>query len=192
MIPLTLTSGDWIAICSIATVVILAFLGLLGRIIFKWGALDKGISGIEDSINKGISNLDKKFDKLDDKFDRYVIQPLVVGKSPSTLTDLGRKIFNRPKIQEFVKNNIEEIFLKMGETKYESAYQAQEKLFEVVATYKTGRYQINLENEAFEAGQHIDILMKVIAIGIRDQVFSKLGLKVEDIDNSAPSAAKTP
>jgi hypothetical protein len=75
----------------------------------------------------------------------------------------------------------------MQQTPYESAYQAQEALFSVVDSYKTGSYKINLENEAFETGQHIDILMKVIAIGIRDDVFSKLNLKVENIDNSKPT-----
>jgi hypothetical protein len=79
----------------------------------------------------------------------------------------------------------------MKAVKYESAYQAQEKLFDVVDSFKTGRYKINLENEAFETGQHIDILMKVIAIGIRDEIFARLGLKVEDIDNSKPTEAKT-
>ncbi|HUX56013.1 MAG TPA: hypothetical protein VMV77_03500 [Bacteroidales bacterium] len=187
-----LTSGDWIAICSIGTVVILAFLGLLGKIIFKWGALDKGITSLEGVLDKGITSLDRKFDKLDEKFDKFILQPLATNKSPLNLTEPGRKIFIRLKIQEFVKDNTEEIFLKMKETKYESAYQAQEKLFEVVDSYKTGRYQINLENEAFETGQHIDILMKVIAIGIRNEIFAKLGLKVEDIDNSKPTETKTP
>lgn len=187
-----LTSGNLIAIGSIVTVVILALLGLLGKILYKGGVLDKGISSLEVALDKGISNLDKKFDKLDEKFDKFILQPLATNKSPLNLTELGRKIFIRLKIQEFVKDNTEEIFLKMKETKYESAYQAQEKLFEVVDSYKTGRYQINLENEAFETGQHIDILMKVIAIGIRNEIFAKLGLKVEDIDNSKPTETKTP
>lgn len=64
-------------------------------------------------------------------------------------------------------------------------------LFEVVDKFKTERYKINLENEAFETGQHIDILMKVIAIGIRDEVFARLGLKVDEIDNSKPIEAKS-
>lgn len=187
-----LTSGNLIAIGSIVTVVILALLGLLGKILYKGGVLDKGISSLEVALDKGISNLDRKFDKLDEKFDKFILQPLATNKSPLNLTEPGRKIFIRLKIQEFVKDNTEEIFLKMKETKYESAYQAQEKLFEVVDSYKTGRYQINLENEAFETGQHIDILMKVIAIGIRNEIFAKLGLKVEDIDNSKPTETKTP
>lgn len=187
-----LTSGNLIAIGSIVTVVILALLGLLGKILYKGGVLDKGISSLEVALDKGISNLDRKFDKLDEKFDKFILQPLATNKSPLNLTEPGRKIFIRLKIQEFVKDNTEEIFLKMKETKYESAYQAQEKLFEVVDSYKTGRYQINLENEPFETGQHIDILMKVIAIGIRNEIFAKLGLKVEDIDNSKPTETKTP
>ena len=191
MILCEFTSGNLIALCSIITVVILALLGLLGKILYKGGVLDKGISSLEASLDKGISTIDKRFDKLDEKFDKYILQPLATSKSPLNLTEPGRKIFERPKIQEFVKDNTEEIFLKMQEIKFESAYQAQEKLFEVVDVYKTGRYKINLENEAFETGQHIDILMKVIAIGIRNDIFSRLGLKVEDIDNSKPTEIKT-
>jgi len=191
MIQCVLTPGNWISIISIGTVIILAFLGLLGRILYKGGVLEKGLSNLEVNFEKGFSNLYRKFDKLDEKFDKYILEPLANSKSPMNLTKEGQKIFNRPKIQEFVTDNIEEILKKMEEVSYESAYQAQERLFNIVDSYKTGRYQINLENEAFETGQHIDILMKVIAIGIRDKVFARLRLKVEDIDNSAPLKDQT-
>ena len=186
MILSVLTSGDKIAIISIGSFVLLAFLGFMGKIIYKWGCLDKGVANLESALDKGISSLDKKFDKLDEKFDKFILKPLATGRSPLNLTTEGRKIFARPKIQEFVKANTEEIFLKMNEISYESAYQAQEELFKIVDLYKNGRYKINLENEAFETGLHIDILMKVIAIGIRNEIFSRLKLKIEDIDRSDP------
>ena len=182
MILGTLTSGDWIAIGSICVALMLTLLGFLGRIIYKWGTMDKEIQGLDN----GIKNIDKKFDRLDEKFDKYILQPLASSRSPLTLTDTGQAIFNRPKIQEFVKAKTNEVIEQMKKTPFGSAYQAQEKLFEVVDSYKTGDYKINLENEAFEAGQHIDILMKVIAIGIRDEVFSALLLSVEDIDKTEP------
>jgi len=176
MIIDTLTTGNWIAIISIVTIVILAFLGLLGTIIYRQGSLDKGVA-----------NLDRKFDKLDEKFDKFIIQPLANNKSPLKLTESGLNIFNRPKIQQFVKANLEEITLKMRSNTYDSAYQAQEKLFAIVNSYQTEKYKINLENEAFETGLHIDILMKIIAIGIRDEIFAKLNVKIEYINNGDSS-----
>jgi c-di-AMP phosphodiesterase-like protein len=180
MILGVLTSGNWLTLIAIIVPTAIIILTI-------WSNLKHWQVGIDTSI-KYLTN---RVEKLDEKFDTYVLIPLANSKSPSNLTDLGRKIFNRPKIQEFVKDNTEEIFSKMKAVKYESAYQAQEKLFDVVDSFKTGRYKINLENEAFETGQHIDILMKVIAIGIRDEIFARLGLKVEDIDNSKPTEAKT-
>jgi hypothetical protein len=175
-----LTLTNWI---SIGAIVITIVIGLLAF----WSSLRYWQGRTEACL----THLGERIKTLDEKFDKYVLQPLATSKSPLNLTDMGRKIFNRPKIQEFVKDNTEEIISKMKETKFDSAYQAQEMLFEIVDKFKTERYKINLENEAFETGQHIDILMKVIAIGIRDEVFARLSLKVDDIDNSKPTDAKS-
>lgn len=175
-----LTLTNWI---SIGAIVISIIIGLLAF----WSSLRYWQGRTEACL----THLSERIKTLDEKFDKYVLQPLATSKSPLNLTDLGKSIFTRPKIQEFVKENIEEIALKMKEVKYDSAYQAQEMLFDVVDRFKTERYKINLENEAFETGQHIDILMKVIAIGIRDDIFARLGLKVDDIDNSKPTEAKS-
>ena len=147
---------------------------MIGRILYKQGFIDKGIFG-----------LDKKVDRLDDKFDQYILKPFTQTKSPISLTPEGLEMFNSSIIQEFVEANFEEIFLKMKKKTYGSAYHAQENLFAIVGSYKTGKDKINLENEAFEKGQHIDILMKIIAIGIRDKIFAKLGLNVEEINNKS-------
>ena len=180
MIPGALTSANWISIIAIVVPLIILFLAFWSNLRYWQGRTETSIVHLGDRIKT-----------LNEKLDKYVLQPLANSKSPLNLTELGRKIFNRPKIQEFVTDNTEEIFLKMKETKFDSAYQAQEMLFDVVDKYKAERYKINLENEAFETGQHIDILMKVIAIGIRDKIFARLGLKVDDIDNSKPTAEKT-
>jgi hypothetical protein len=173
---LTLNAGNWIAIASIAVVIIITFLGFLGKIIYDQG-----------SLNTGFKMLDVKIDKLDKKFDEFILKPFATSKSPLTLTDKGNEIFNRPKIQEFVKANKNDIISKMKALNYDSAYKAQEKLFTIVDSYKGGNYKINLENEAFETGQNIDIIMRIISIGIRNDVFNQLEMKVEDIDNSDPT-----
>ena len=178
-IMLTLNAGNWIAIISIAVVIVIAFLGLLGNMLYRQGGLDKGLAMLDGKI----SNLDKKFDE-------FILRPFATSKSPLTLTDKGNEIFNRPKIQEFVKASTFDIVSKMKLLKYDSAYKAQEQLFSIVDSYKEGNYKINLENEAFETGQNIDTVMRIIAIGIRNDVFDQLNMKVEDIDNSDPAKKK--
>jgi hypothetical protein len=179
MIPCVLTPGNWIAIVAVAFTVLIALLSCWST--FKhW----------QGKIDTGIDHLGQQIKTLDEKFDKYVLRPLATSKSPLTLTEAGRKIIERPKVQEFIKNTFEQVMMHMNSSKFDSAYQAQEKLFSVMNDFKEGAYKINLENEAFETGQHIDILMKVIAIGIRDEVFARLNLKVEDIDNSEPKIEK--
>ncbi len=173
---LTLTSGNWIAICTIGMAVIIAILGGIGRMLYKQGGLDKGVD-----------NLDKKFDRLDEKFDKYVMRALAQGSSPLNLTDNGRKIFEDPFLQEFIKDKLEEIINQVKSYKTESAYQAQKVLFAIVDNYKKDpNYKIGFENVAFNYSEHIDILMKVIAIGIRDNVFSHLTVDVSQIDDGDP------
>lgn len=175
----TLTMGNLISIGAIIGTAILALLAMLGKLLYNMGGLDKSVS-----------NLDKKFDKIDEKLDKYIMTPLANSKSPVKLTDLGLQIFDRQKIQEFVKANYDEILTKMKSFKLSSAYEAQEKLFTLIDGYKNGKYKNELESEAFETGQHIDILMKVIAIGIRDRLFSEINFNIADIDKNNPESPK--
>ncbi|GAI94156.1 unnamed protein product, partial [marine sediment metagenome] len=118
--------------------------------------------------------------------------PLVVrAKSPFNLTESGLKIFRRPVIQEFVSNKLDEIINKIKTYKIGSAYQAQELLFAIVDAYKNhSDYKIQLENEAYKVSQHIDVLMKIIAIGIRDDVFKHLPVEVSQINKTDPPKDK--
>lgn len=176
MILASLTPGNWIALATILVTIIIAFLAFYGNMKTWQGKTDTSIENLAARVNR-----------LDEKFDKYIMNSLATSKSPLKLTDEGLKIFNRPKIQEFVKAKLEEIIQRMKEVPHESAYRAQEALFNVLEYYKTGDSQVILENEAFETGQHIDILMKVIGIGIRDEVFTKLGISTDEIDKTDPN-----
>lgn len=176
MILASLTPGNWIALATILVTIIIAFLAFYGNMKTWQGKTDTSIENLAARVNR-----------LDEKFDKYIMNSLATSKSPLKLTDEGLKIFNRPKIQEFVKAKLEEIIQRMKEVPHESAYRAQEALFNVLGYYKTGDSQVILENEAFETGQHIDILMKVIGIGIRDEVFTKLGISTDEIDKTDPN-----
>ena len=146
------------------------------------------MNGRWERVDGNIYKIDKKVDRLGDKFDNYLMQALVKNSSPLNLTDMGRKMFAREAIQEFVSKKFADIIAKMQEHKFETAYQAQESLLSVVDGFKEdATYKTILENEAFQTGQHIDILMKVIAIGLRDRVFESLKLNVHDIDTSDPN-----
>jgi len=180
LVILTLTTGNWIAIVSIASVIVITILGGIGRMLYKQGVLDASVE-----------NIDKKFDRLDEKFDKFLLLPLARGSSPINLTEDGEELFNHPKIQDFVNKKTDEIINKVKSFKIESAYQAQELLFDVVDQYKNDpEFKVGLENVAFAYSQHIDIIMKVIAVGIRDRVFEHLDFEIEQIDNDDPSKNK--
>lgn len=172
MLLLNMSTGNWIAIFVPIGVV---FLGAMGTIIYRQGGLD--------AIVKDIS---KKMDRFDEKLDKYLMQPISQSSSPLELNTLGRKIYSRPEIQKFVSKNLNEIISKVKKYKLFSAYQAQEVLFDVVDSYKKGPDRTELENAAFESAQDIDILMKVIALGIRDEVFKHLEYEINDIDGDDP------
>ena len=175
---LAFTTGNWIAITAIAVPVIGAIFVGIGRMLYKQGKMDNVIEG-----------LIKKVDTLDEKFDKYVMGPLAKGSSPLNLTKKGRELFDDSYVQQFVKNEFDEIISQVKSTRAESAYQAQEVLFTVVDKYKENpKYKVDLENVAFNSGQHIDILMKIIAIGIREDVFSHLTVDVADINETESDA----
>jgi hypothetical protein len=173
MVLAQLTPGNWIAIL---VPVGLTFLGALGTIIYRQGGLDKSVATVE-----------RKIDKIDEKFDKYLLRNLASSQSPLVLTPEGLKIFNREAIQQFIKDVMSLIIDRMKNTQHENAYRAQESLFTVVDSFKNSPYQTILENEAFQTGQHIDILMKLIAVGIRDQVFKEIGFTPDEIDKTDPS-----
>ena len=62
MIFLNLTAGNWI---SIFVPIGVLFLGALGTIIYRQGGFDTLVK-----------NMDKKIDRLDEKFDKYLLQPV--------------------------------------------------------------------------------------------------------------------
>ena len=173
---LTLTAGNWI---SIFVPIGILFLGAMGTIIYRQGGLDTLVTG-----------MDKKMDKLDEKFDKYLLREVSRSSSPLELNETGKKIFNREEIQNFVSINLDDIIVSVRSYTLHSAYQAQEILFDVVEQYKKGAYRTILENAAFESAQHIDILMKIIALGIREQVFKELKFEIEEIDDDDPSKKK--
>lgn len=172
MLLATLTAGNWIAILVPSG---LAFLAAMGTIIYRQGTLDTSVK-----------RMDRKLDRLDEKFDKYLMQPVSQSASPLELNDLGKKIFNKPEIQKFVEANLQSIIDKVKSYKLHSAYQAQEILFDVVDEYKKGSYRTILENVAYESAQHIDILMKVIGLGIRSEVFKHLDFEEREIDEGDP------
>lgn len=182
MILLTLSAGNWIAISTIIVGVVSSVLALIGKILYRQGGLDKSVNNLE----RRVENIDKKVDKIDEKFDKYLLQPVSNSQSPLKLNDLGNKIFEREEIQNFVKKYLPEIVKKIKSYKFHSAYEAQEILFSIVSSYKEGESKTSLENAAYDSAQHIDILMKVIALGIRDEIFKDLEYDVDDIDKSDP------
>lgn len=177
---LTLTAGNWIAVAAIVTPIVVGVFVGIGRMLYKQGEMDTVIEGLIKTV-----------DTLDEKFDKYVMQPLARGSSPLNLTKEGKELFDDPMVQQFIKAELDKIIDQVKATRAESAYQAQEVLFKVVEQYKDHPgYRVDLENVAFNTGHHIDILMKVIAIGIREDVFNHLTVDIADIDNSDPSLKK--
>jgi hypothetical protein len=171
MILAEMTTGNWIAILVPSGI---AFLGALGTIIYRQGGLDKSVLSI-----------DFKIDKLSDKFDNFLLSSYTQKKSPLQLNEFGLKIFKDPEIQEFVKSYYEAFKNSLIELKPESAYQAQERLLEIVDKLKfEANCQKKIENFAFNAGIQVEILLKVIAIGIRDQILSEIGFSPEEIDKT--------
>ncbi|NQU87434.1 MAG: hypothetical protein HQ541_16900 [Mariniphaga sp.] len=178
-----MASITWEFVALIITGV-LALMGTLASLIYKQGNIDGKIIAVSDKVDV----VDYKVEKLSDKFDNFLMRPWAEGQSPVKLTKLGVDIYAKEQIKKFVAEKFDEILSRLNDAKPISAYGAQEQLFDIVNSYKNDKeYKVILENEAFKAGQHIDILLKVIAIGMRDEVFNQLHFNVDHIDETNPN-----
>jgi hypothetical protein len=182
-IYLTLTTGNWIAISAITVTAGLALLGTLGKLLYDQGALNSSVKAIDSSVK----TIDGKVDKLADKFDNLLLGKFTQSKSPLQLNENGLKIFNEPEIKEFVKKYYDLFKNNLIALNPETAYQAQQKLLEVVDKLKfEPDCQKMIENFAFNSGLQVEILLKLIAIGIRDQILSEIGFSPDEIDKTEP------
>lgn len=144
-------------------------------------------------IEEKIENIEEKIEKLESRYENIfqilvgaVGQPLVKSNSPLTLTDYGITISEKINAGGVAKVYAERLF---PEIKNLNAYQIQEYCFEYcknsllddLKLANPGQYE-TIHTVAFEDGIEINKITRVIAIQLRDAIFSMSGTLHEDLD----------
>ncbi len=172
---ITLTPGEWISIITIAVIVV----GSLFTLIYKTGGLVKLVEGMKPHVDK-IPGMEVKVDEL------WRLKT-TVSNSPSRLNKNGQKILKESNITEILLPFYDEIVKMVKNTNPSNAYKVQEALIDVLKGFQFREKILNqLEQSAFIAGTEVHTILFVAAIHLRDDIITKLGFSIEEIDIHDP------
>lgn len=160
---------------------------IIGLVIFLfilgvgWGSLKKAVSHIENTLDKDIKpdlkDISRKVAVL--WADKYA-----PASSPRQLNDLGKNILNDSGIKIIVDEKKEQLIELVKKSSPSNAYDAQ-KAIEDVMTHFPEHFPetVNrLKEGAFKEGADINSLLYVGSIYLRNEIFSDLGFKIDDLD----------
>ena len=174
-----LATGEWISIITIAVIVI----GSLFTLIYKTGGLVKLIEEMKPHVDK-IPGMEVK---VEDMWRNRT----TVSNSPSRLNDYGEKILIESNIAKILSPFYDEITKMVENANPSNAYKIQEILIEVLEGFQNKEeIQEGLEIAAFLSGTDVKTILFVAAIHMRDDLITKLGYEINEIDIHDPKKNK--
>jgi len=165
-IILTLTTGNWIAICAIGVPILGSLIYVIFRagglsrdvksvnsFIFKAGGLSKDVSNINTNVKDiqiDVKDLQERMPKMETSLEGILIRvPKIEDNiiklyqrkytgtgSPRYLNDYGKKILKDSGIEYFIEKHYDEIVKIVKEEDITNAYKAEETIIDVLARYK--------------------------------------------------------
>ena len=148
---------------------------------------------IEDQVENIGNRLDKVEARLDDLYKlltHSIDRPVVQSSSPLTLTEYGNTISDRVNADQIAKHYAQQLLESVEGL---NPYQIQEHCFnycenQLMDALKDDfhqRYE-DIHSVAFKDGIEISKITRVIAIKLRDAIFSTKGTSPEDLDRHSP------
>lgn len=168
-------------ICTIITIL----LGVIGWFLKdKLGELVKADKRLEDKAD----SIDSKVDKIDGRvanIEGRMGIGYATSSSPIRLTSKGEELLSLCGAKEIVdkEENKKRIIDKiLADPKPTNAYDAQEKVKQIIKEMANDPIFVPLKNYAFQKGIDLDVILNIISIYFRDFALEKLGFKTEDLD----------
>ena len=152
-----------------------------------------------DTINDDVKDIKGEIKEIRDKAVACETslkerEPLTKRRSPSTLTDNGKKVLEDSGGKKFVDDKFTDLCDTVEKQNPKTAYDIQElsktAISSVVLSVKDTDEFTTIKNYLFKAGFQIEDIEEVLAIYLRDKILEKKNLPVEDIDKDDPKAKK--
>jgi len=170
---------------EIICTIIVILLGVIGWFLKdKLGEMIKTDKRLEDKVD----SIDSKVGKIDGRvanIEGRMGIGYATSSSPIRLTPKGEGLLSESRAKEIVdkEDNKKKILDKiLSEPKPTNAYDAQEKVKQVINEMADDPIFIPIKNYAFQKGTDLDIILNIISIYFRDFALEKLGFKTEDLD----------
>lgn len=149
---------------------------------------------IEDRVESIENRLDKVESRLDDLYrllTHSIDRPVVQSSSPLTLTEYGNTISEKVGADQIANHYAQQL---LGSIEGLNPYQVQEFCFKYCENNLMGdlkkdefeqRYEV-IHSVAYEDGIEINKITRVIAIKLRDALFSISGTSHAELDEHSP------
>ena len=167
----------------------------MSAFIAKWQERHREHERSLDKIEKKIDIIPKLEAKIELIYSNTLRQPLTQSNSPITLTDAGKEVAKIIKAATLV-DKYKYLFVDALGKNYQrlNAYDIQQKIFD----FSSGAFDKNLtdkeintiKDEAYNRGLLDDDIFRVIAILVRDEILSDLGMNKVELDKHDPNRAK--
>ena len=183
--------------------------------ITKWKMKEDGINKMGDKIEiisnnlvqlgSRVDALENRMDKLENRMDKllnefssikmYITKGnggLVQSFSPISLTEKGKAVAEKMKIEAVLDKNWDNIYkyIEQGITS-DNAYDLQEFCIEAATTYLSNLFTKEdidrIKLFAYNEGNPIEFYGAMIGVLIRDRYFAQKGIRTSEVDETNPN-----
>jgi len=162
----------------------------------KLGIIESNITNIKDDIGEiktDVKELKSQVNEHESRLcvveNNFNINKIIIDKfapahSPRKINPLGQQVIKESGIWRIIekhKNTIDEHFRKHRPT---NMYDAQEEMFKVVLTiYNNNQKEFDsVKDYAFKQGLDFNLILFLAGLKLRDEMFPKIGFKVDLLD----------
>ena len=182
---------------NVATLILLIISFLVGQgfilwvanKIFKFGQLHNRFTTLEKHFGK----LENQFDKLKDKLGKVVINihsikaflvtekafdaKVITAMSPVRLTDKGTELVKKTGFDKIYIEDKQDFIKKFKSRNVKTLADIDGASNEILEVMKGGKRLSHFKDVAFQNGTTLDLLLKLCAIYLRDEVAKELKIK---------------
>ena len=167
-----------------AVPVFLSTATLLVGIGIAWGRMNTSLVALQTDvrdIKKDLVDLRERFVVVEDRVDVLWNDRTGTTNSPRQLNDLGHMILRDSGIRSIIEARQKAYISKLKEQAPETAYDAERAIIKAVEQLPKEEPElvVALKDGAFKTGQHIDDVLYVGGIYLRDLIFEDIGFSLD-------------
>ncbi len=136
-----------------------------------------------DTVENKIESIYDRFIKTEQQVETLWKDKYAPTSSPRQLNERGKRILEQSGIKEIVDEKKDTLTTLVREKKPQSAYDTEQVIMSVMSEFPKYCPDMNdrLKDGAFKSGESIETLLFVGGIYLRNEIFTELGFKLDDI-----------